>query len=110
MKRFLLWQYPRAVWQYDVMVVAILAFIFFTPREFFRDQARPASIVMVGSAQGEETYLLGPELLDVPEPERLARAAHLVKQKFGRARMITRVEPVYDAEEEVKAFMAYSAK
>ena len=30
-KRFLFWDYPRAGWQYDVMVGLILAFIFITP-------------------------------------------------------------------------------
>ena len=38
LKRFILWDYPRASWQYDVMVGIILAFIFLTPREWFRDQ------------------------------------------------------------------------
>ena len=38
-KRFILWDYPRASWQYDVMVALILAFIFLTPREVFRARA-----------------------------------------------------------------------
>ena len=37
MKRFLLWDYPRASWQYDVMVIAILAFIWLTPPDWLRD-------------------------------------------------------------------------
>ena len=40
LKRFILWDYPRASWQYDVMVGVILAFIFLTPRSWFRDQPR----------------------------------------------------------------------
>ena len=39
-KRFILWDYARASWQYDVMVGIILAFIFLTPRDWFRDQPR----------------------------------------------------------------------
>ena len=45
MKRFLLWDFPRGVWQYDVMVALILAFIFLTPREIFRDYPRASNIV-----------------------------------------------------------------
>ena len=39
-KRFILWDYPRASRAYDLMVGIILAFIFLTPREWFRDQPR----------------------------------------------------------------------
>lgn len=38
---FIWWSYPRGSLEYDVMVGIILAFIFLTPRHFFRDQARP---------------------------------------------------------------------
>jgi hypothetical protein len=38
---FLWWTYPRGSLEYDIMVGIILAFIFFTPRHFFRDTPRP---------------------------------------------------------------------
>lgn len=38
---FLWWSYPRGSLQYDIMVAIILAFIFLTPRHWFRDQPRP---------------------------------------------------------------------
>ncbi|HWG36928.1 MAG TPA: hypothetical protein VN690_04345 [Terriglobales bacterium] len=40
---FLWWNYPRGTLEYDIMVAVILAFIFLTPRHFFRDQPRPAA-------------------------------------------------------------------
>ena len=36
LKRFILWDFKRGSWQYDVIVGLILAFIFLTPREVFR--------------------------------------------------------------------------
>jgi len=33
-----LWAYERGTWQYDVMVLAILAFIFLSPRAWFNDR------------------------------------------------------------------------
>ena len=36
-RRFLLWDYPRAGWQYDVMVVLILAFIWLTSPAWLGD-------------------------------------------------------------------------
>ncbi|HEY7839069.1 MAG TPA: hypothetical protein VIC54_10770 [Terriglobales bacterium] len=39
---FIWWTYPRGSLEYDIIVGLILAFIFLTPRGFFRDQPRPA--------------------------------------------------------------------
>ncbi len=36
--RSVFWTYERATWQYDLMVLAILAFIFLTPPSWFRDR------------------------------------------------------------------------
>ncbi len=40
LKRFILWDYPRATWQYDVMVGIILVFVMLTPA---RMVSRPAA-------------------------------------------------------------------
>lgn len=34
-KRVLLWSYERGTWQYDVLCLIILAFVFLTPRSLF---------------------------------------------------------------------------
>ncbi|MBV9075595.1 MAG: hypothetical protein JOZ10_18385 [Acidobacteria bacterium] len=36
-KSYILWTHPRGGFHYDVMVTAILAFIFLTPRSVFKD-------------------------------------------------------------------------
>jgi len=36
--RSVLWAYERGTWQYDVIVAAILAFIFLSPRSWFNDR------------------------------------------------------------------------
>jgi hypothetical protein len=33
----LYWNFDRATWQYDVMVIVILAFVWLTPPEWLRD-------------------------------------------------------------------------
>ena len=92
--RFIFWDFKRGSWQYDVMVTLILAFIFLTPRGFFRDQPKPASIVMLPAQQG---FLLDTKLLDGVAPAEVnARATQLVNQRFKIHTMITRVEPVVD--------------
>ena len=47
MPRWLFWEFERASWQYDIIVAVLLAFIFFTPRELFRDQPKASNVVMV---------------------------------------------------------------
>jgi hypothetical protein len=109
MKRFLLWDYPRAVWQYDVMVGLILAFIFLTPREFFRDQPRAYSITMLPPDQGASVYWMEAELLSgVAETERPAKASQLLRGRYGKTQSLVRLEPIFDEEKEIKGFLAYT--
>src|SRR5579862_6059078 len=95
--RFIFWDFKRTSWQYDVMVILILAFIFLTPRSFFRDQPKPASIVMLPAQQG---FLLDTKLLDGIAPAEVnERATQLVNQRFKIHTSIARVEPVVDEPE-----------
>jgi hypothetical protein len=104
--RFVLWDFPRACWQYDVMVALILAFIFLTPRGFFRDQPRPPSIVMLEGHEGLDVFLLAPEVLQgVPESEKRSKATALISKKLGRSVTRVRLEPILDAEKEPTGYM-----
>ena len=108
-KRFLFWDYPRAGWQYDVMVGLILVFIFLTPREWFRDQPRASSIVMLPAEHGSNVFWMDSEqLVDVPETQRTARASTLLKARTGKKYNIVRVEQIVDSEQEVKGYMAFT--
>ncbi len=107
--RFVLWDFPRASWQYDVMCVLILAFIFLTPRELFRDQPRAANVVMLPAAPGSGLYWIAPQLLtDVPSAEKLTEAAKLVNSRFKTRKTVTRVEPLQDEDEDVTGYIAYT--
>jgi hypothetical protein len=104
LKRFILWDYKRASWQYDVIVVLILAFIFAIPREFFRDQPKPAGVAMVHGG-----YWIEPQqLADAPPLDLNWRAAALVNKQFKIHTEIESVEPIYDeAEHELKGYLAF---
>jgi hypothetical protein len=106
-KRFVFWEYKRGSWQYDVIVIGILAFVFLTPRSWFKDQPRENQIEMLSSSPG--VYLLDPRLMkDVPETQWSTRASELLKAKYGKRPPITKVEPVVDAEKEVIGYRALS--
>lgn len=109
LSRFLFWDYSRGSWQYDVMVGLILAFIFLTPRHFFSDQPRPASVQMLPAEPGMGLFWIAPELLDGVPPDRLVdKAAALVNGHFKTRQTITRVEPMLDEEKDVTGYIAYA--
>ena len=108
-KRFVLWDFPRAGWQYDVMVGLILAFVFFTPREWFRDQPRASSIVMLPSERGTTVFWMDAEqFASTPEPERAAQAGVLLKARTGKRYNIIRLDPIVDSGKEIKGYMAFT--
>jgi hypothetical protein len=43
MKDIVLWKYERASWQWDVLCLLILAFIFFTPKTWFEKREKLAT-------------------------------------------------------------------
>lgn len=110
-KRLIFWDFARASWQYDVVVGLILLFVFATPREWFHDQPKAASIILMSSLHGAERVFIATELLsEVPDPQRPKRAESLIRQRTGKSWHVVRVEPIRDeAEQEIKGFIAYTA-
>ena len=109
LRRFLFWDFPRASWQYDVMVGLILVFIFLTPRDVFRDQPKATSVIMLPPEQGAGLFWIAPPMLaGVPAEERIARAGALVNSRFKSRKSVTRVEPIFDAEEDITGYIAYT--
>jgi hypothetical protein len=109
LSRLLFWDFPRASWQYDILVALILGFIFLTPRDVFHDQARAASVEILPGEQGMSLFWIAPELLDGVSSQNLRDAAsRLVNQRYKRRQTIIRVEPIRDAEMDITGYMAYA--
>jgi hypothetical protein len=111
LKRFILWDYQRGVWQYDVICAVITAFIFLAPRQWFRDQPRipQASQVTSLPSQGESVFWIDSELVSsFPENQRLDQLGRLLTARTGRKQILTRIEPVLDSEKELKGYMAFA--
>lgn len=110
-KRLLFGDFARASWQYDIAVGLILLFLFVTPRDWFHDQPKASSIVLMSSLHGSNRVFIATDLLsDTPDQQRPARAAQLIRQRTGKSWRVIRVEPIRDeAEQEIKGFIAYTA-
>jgi hypothetical protein len=91
LKRLIFWEYPRGSWQYDVIVGVILAFLFLTPRGWFRDQPRIPHVSVISIAHGE--FMVDPE----------------VRTRAGNAHLtVTSVEPFMDSDGELRFYIAFT--
>lgn len=108
MKRLVFWEFPRASWQYDVVVALILAFIFLTPRSWFQDQPRTSSVVQLPGEAGAEIFWIEEDLLSgISNAEKPAKASMLIASRYRRKVNVLRVEPIVGAEGESRGFMAF---
>jgi len=112
LKRFILWDFPRGGWQYDVMVGIIVAFIFLTPRDWFRDQPRVPNATGIAVLPSEHgMFIIDKELLPGAEasPEQqTAQATRALRSRLGTRITVTRVEPIRTAEGELQGYILFS--
>jgi len=107
LKRVLLWDYPRASWQYDVIVAVILLFVFLTPRDWFRDQPRTPQSSAISLLPG--SYWLEPELLNnIPENQRAERASSILQARYNKRQTVSQLQPIYNSEQELQGFIVFT--
>jgi hypothetical protein len=111
LKRLILWDYERGVWQYDVICAVICLFIVFAPRQWFRDQPRipQASQITSLPSHGESVFWIETELVSsFPEDQRLYQLGKVLTARTGKTQRLTRIEPILDSEQEIKGYMAFA--
>jgi len=62
LRKLFFWNYARNTWQWDVLCVVILIFIFLTPKSWFENSERRAYAAHQNPAA--TTVLIGPELIE----------------------------------------------
>ena len=109
LKRFILWDFTRASWQYDVMVAIILAFIFLTPRDWFRDQPRVPSASSIIPLPADGFFVPMEVLGNVPDNQRVTSLTKQIRTLPGRSHLtVTRIEPILNSEGELQGYMAFA--
>jgi hypothetical protein len=111
LKRFILWDFPRASWQYDVIVAVILAFIFLTPREWFKDQPRipsASAITMLPPEKGSTQFFVDTQMLaGIAENQRVGALSQILQTRMSNKRLhVVRIEPILDSEGELQGYLA----
>ncbi len=79
-KKIILWSYERGSWQYDVMCVVILAFIFLTPNQFLDE--RYSNNPAPNTVQTQRTYISTNEIIDRASPN--ARLSDLLGEVLSK--------------------------
>lgn len=103
MKRAIFWSYERGSWQYDIIVLLILAFIFLTPASWFHDRPRfqlsdlrhVQGIVEVSHTGNTRVYQLDARLVDSLEKVPPPKAFHqLLLRRVKPPFVIKSVQPI----------------
>ncbi len=109
-KRLFMWDYPRGSVAYDLMVGAILAFIFLTPSSVFRDKPllnkANGQIVMLPEVAGETRFWLEESLIEtMPEAGRMDRLSELLTDRTGAARQVVSLDALRHADGAVQGYV-----
>lgn len=111
--RTVFWSFERGTWPYDLMVIAILAFVFLTPVAWFQD--RPTlhltalrgtqGIVEVGRGKDGLRFLVDARLVDAVnarEPEKAVQ--EILRSRLHRPVTVKSVDPVRDRNDVVLGY------
>ena len=85
-KKVILWSYGRTTWQYDVLCVAILAFVFLTPKGWFERgelACAPAHQSGLGAAQKLLIRTTGVAATAQPDAHDIERCARKITGNTG---------------------------
>jgi hypothetical protein len=101
LKKLLFWNYARNTWQWDVLCVVILIFIFLTPKSWFENGERRRSSLHQNPAAS--TVLVGPEL--VGNARDRSGVEQVVRTITGRPDVeVLNVRPVVDKDGKTRGY------
>ena len=101
LKKIFFWNYARNTWQWDLLCVVILIFIFLTPKSWFDGSERPRNTVH--QSPDAATLVFSPEVV-VNEADK-GQIEHQIKALTGRANVeVLAVRRIVDAEGRTRSF------
>jgi len=103
--RSVFWSYERGSWQYDIICVVILAFLFLLPRSWFRD--RPTleltnlrhnqGVIEITHTKTERIYQIDSRLVESLQPAALEDAIRqILERRLRKAPNVKTIEPIRD--------------
>lgn len=101
LKKIFFWNYPRNTWQWDLLCVVILIFIFLTPKSWFASSERPVNI---GHQSPVTTkVVLSPEV--VVNATDKSKIEQRVKELTGRTQVeVVAIREVVDDQGRIRSY------
>lgn len=106
LKKVLFWSYERGSWQYDVMCVLILLFIFAFPNRFLHT----AQTTDASAGFEEPIFVSRDEVGQIDSAKVDEVIAEHLARKYGHAVKIERTEPHVDSSGKVTGYLAWGRK
>ena len=107
-----LWSHRRGSWQYDVICVLILAFIFLTPRTFFGDQPRTPLVTEIQALnENPETlvFVVDAAVVDgTPAAELHPRLERMLAKRKGQDLTVVDVQPAPSGKDAPRSYLVYA--
>jgi hypothetical protein len=102
--RSIFWAYERGSWQYDVVVIAILAFIFLSPRAWFDDRPtlqmtnlrHQQGIVEMSRVNKNVRYLLDARLVESRDQKPEVAIPIILQEHLQKAFTVKSIDAVQD--------------
>lgn len=112
--RSVFWTYRRGSWQYDIIVIVILAFIFLTPASWFTPQPAPQvtgflknqGIIQVGRIKDDWSYIVDARLAKTQPGQKIEDAlGALLSRRLQKTVVVKSVDQILDKN---KAVIGYT--
>jgi len=101
LKKIFFWNYARNTWQWDLLCVVILIFIFLTPKSWFAGSERPRNTVHQSPVAA--TLVFGPEVI-VNEADK-GQIEQQIKTLTGRPKVeVLAVRRILDLDGRTRSF------
>ena len=110
--RSIFWSYERGSWQYDVIVLAILTFIFLSPRSWFNDRPtlqltnlrNQQGIVEMGRVNKDVRFLVDARLVDAQNQKAEDAIPIILQQHIQKAFTVKSIDAVRDRQKVILGY------
>ena len=103
LKKILFWSYDRGTWQYDIMCVLILAFVFFTPNASFRNRGAAAGSL----AGGQSVFIPSYDLATTGSANLEREIAKHLSETYGYEVTVSSIEPMMDSTGNIRGYLTH---
>lgn len=110
--RWVFWAYKRGSWQYDVIVIAILSFIFLSPRSWFNDRPtlqladlrHQQGVIEVSHVNKSVSFLIDARVVDSLGPKPEDAIPVILKRRIAKPFSIKSIDTVRDRQQVILGY------